>query len=247
MVVSYLEEYLNFCHELLKRWGVFVEPAWIVVFCCIALFVSLLGGVIGWTRRSAVRKRKNCVLILGAMNSGKTSFFYRMMTERCPKVVTSMAPNRGFARIEGKSVELVDFPGHQRLRAMLDPYLDQAGVVIWFVNSASIASEVIMVSQYLYRVLERTRGAKLVVACNMQDVLSAASCANIQKMLETEIDKLVLSRPGRLAIEGEEGREAVSEFSTPFRFSQCGVYNFVPCSVTNNQVDRVVSQMRKLI
>lgn len=56
------------------------------------------------------------LLLLGHCNSGKTKFLYRLRAGSYPETVTSIEPLETSFDLSGKTIPVVDFPGHARAR-----------------------------------------------------------------------------------------------------------------------------------
>ena len=90
----------------------------------IAIGVGLLVGIVLLfilTRRRLGVVSRRVVLLLGPSDAGKTSLFSQLVHGRSVDTYTSMVENsttKSFSTESGasKSVQLVDLPGHERLR-----------------------------------------------------------------------------------------------------------------------------------
>ena len=123
----------------------------------IAIGVGLLIGIVLLfilTRRRFGVVSRRVVLLLGPSDAGKTSLFSQLVHGRSVDTYTSMVENsttKSFSTGNGassKSVQLVDLPGHERLRvaglevrqfeiiillkSRLSDNCPQSGLKIWF-------------------------------------------------------------------------------------------------------------------
>jgi signal recognition particle receptor subunit beta len=111
--------------------------------------------------------------VLGCCGSGKTRLCYKVCTGDDVDTVTSMeAHSLQMELPSSRSVEVVDFPGHPRLRSGLAKELQSAHCIIFVVDSAALASTARAAAEMLFDVLtdpaiERCKG--LLVVCNKSD------------------------------------------------------------------------------
>lgn len=164
------------------------------------------GGVGG----GSAKKRKGVVLFLGPCGSGKTAMCYRLCHDQMAPTVTSMQACKydGSRLIEGggpSRASLVDYPGHERLRAGVGDALRKADRVVFVLDGSSLAAQIAAGVELLYDVLtdasvEGCRG--LMIALNKSDV-KEAKVSRAKILLQKELDKLRGTR-GTLGTQGEE-------------------------------------------
>ena len=91
-----------------------------------------------------------------------------------------------------RHLELVDIPGHERLRqTALDRYKAGARGLLFVVDSTTVQKQLKDVAEFLYTVLTEPTVAALrpplLVLCNKQDQLQAKGAALIRTQLEREM------------------------------------------------------------
>jgi len=147
-----------------------------------------------WTRK---RTKRTTVLIAGPCDSGKTLMFSQLLHGKPVQTFASMQENSGLYEDDRKKVfNVVDLPGHERLRyAALDKHKDSALAVIYVVDASTIKQQIRDAAEFLFRILSdpvvhRNR-TPVLVACNKQDVaLSAKGAAVIEREVTKEMGLL---------------------------------------------------------
>ena len=82
-------------------------------------------------------KRLDLILLVGPCGSGKTSLFYLWKNGKVPDTVTSQVPNRGFV-VKGVKEEVVDCPGHARLRNSVFELVPRAKKIVFLVDESCV-------------------------------------------------------------------------------------------------------------
>lgn len=102
-----------------------------------------------------------------------------------------MKENEGTYDASGTHYDLVDVPGHQRLRYRYTDYLPVTRAIIFVVDSTTLARQVRFVAEYLYDVLAQKQvqanQIPVLVACNKCDLITALPKDKIQQRLEDEM------------------------------------------------------------
>lgn len=89
-------------------------------------------------------------------------------------------------------MQLIDIPGHERLRdKFFDKFKSGARGIVFVIDSATLQKSVRDVAEYLYVILtdsivDSVR-PKILILCNKQDELSAKGAEIIQSILEKEL------------------------------------------------------------
>lgn len=179
-----------------------------------------------WTSRKSLGR---VVLVCGSSDSGKTSLLGQLVSGKPVETVTSLIENRHPWQAEGgRSVDLVDVPGSERIRgAIVDKYSSGARGILYVVDSATVAKQVRDVAEFLHSILSSPSVAAnsppLMVLCNKQDLAVAKSSQVIRGLLEKELDKVRVSRGSQLAgLEGAQETVYIGKEGRPFEFSQLG-------------------------
>ncbi|CAH9076625.1 unnamed protein product [Cuscuta europaea] len=181
------------------------------------------------------RRSSNTIVLTGLCGSGKTFIFYQLRDGSPPPegTVTSMEPNRDIISLRSEitkddkikcNVDVIDVPGHHRLRSNLDEFLRLAAGVVFVVDAIDFLPNCPAASEYLYDILTKgdvvQKKIPVLVFCNKVDKVTAHTKAFITKQLEREIEKL---RHSRTAV---SDADISNEFTLgtpgePFTFSQC--------------------------
>lgn len=81
----------------------------------------------------------------GLCESGKTVLFSQLLANESRETFTSIAENLGNYRNEesGRSVRVVDIPGHERLRLrFFDQYKNTAKGIIFLIDSTTVQKDI---------------------------------------------------------------------------------------------------------
>jgi len=164
------------------------------------------------------------VWIIGPMGSGKTALFHRLRADASVPTVSSMmandttiSPERrdddGGGSEDKRSVKIVDYPGHPRLRTSLLPGLRLSSVLraVMCVDASKLSrSSLSDAASILYDILtdpavhgERQDGGRMevLIACTHADVGGSRSPMRIKLALSSELDRMVsLAEEGRVCL-----------------------------------------------
>ena len=151
----------------------------VVIFVCVFLWLVFPGffgrrGRGFYKASSKSRKRgPPSLLLVGPMNAGKTSLLLAMQrSQSCangdssaliPDTVTSMEVNEmSVAKVDGKTMAVVDIPGHPRLSALVQEYAQRAKIVAFVIDSADFANRAREVAEALVDIMElANRGSRV--------------------------------------------------------------------------------------
>ena len=97
------------------------------------------------------------VLICGICDSGKTTLLSQLISGKAVQTYTSMTHNKMTFPVENKdSVELVDVPGHERVRAqILDTFSGSARALVFMVDSNTVSKQIRDVAECLHSILSQ--------------------------------------------------------------------------------------------
>ncbi|CAO3628711.1 unnamed protein product [Cunninghamella blakesleeana] len=212
----------------------------ILVVIIIVIFVSL----------SLVKKQQkgNTILLLGIPGAGKTSLFTFLRYDKVASTVTSMKENEGKITIENKTFDLVDMPGHERVRYRYLDFLPVSYKIIFVVDSTTLHNQVRQVAEYLYHILAnpivQQNKTPVLIACNKHDMFTALPIARIKPLLEAEINRLRATRTA--AVEKQESdnmdeQEAYLGYEgEAFQFDHVdNEIEFEQCSILKNDIDNL--------
>ncbi|XP_038979540.1 signal recognition particle receptor subunit beta-like isoform X2 [Phoenix dactylifera] len=177
--------------------------------------------------------KSNTIVLAGLSGSGKTVLFYQLRDGSSQQgTITSMEPNEGTFMLHSemekkgklKPINLVDVPGHSRLRPKLDEFLPHAAGLIFVVDALDFLPNCRAAAEYLYDILTKAsivkRKVPILILCNKTDKVTAHSKEFIRKQLEKEIDKLRTSR-NALSTADIANEHTLGVPGEPFAFSQC--------------------------
>ncbi|KAL9971443.1 hypothetical protein ACROYT_G023965 [Oculina patagonica] len=177
----------------------------------IASFIVILTTVLYLLfGRSGSRGRS--IILVGLTDSGKTLLFSRLSSGKYVMTHTSIKENKDQYKLKGKksgkSFDLIDLPGHQRVRSrFIEQYKNQTRGILFVVDSVNFPREVRDVAEIMYDILGDKYLSKsatsILVVCNKQDLTMAKSQSVIKSQLEKEINTLRVTRAA--ALEGQDG------------------------------------------
>jgi signal recognition particle receptor subunit beta len=229
----------------------------IIIYYIVAPLVAVVGALLlrhllfgkaGTLTAPGLTVRRTKCLLCGPMGSGKTTIWQRLVTGATAKNThTSMVPNVGTVRTENGSFELVDFPGHGRLKDDLAAHLPAAKVIVIVLDAVAATDEHVgthNVASLLARLIEDksvSAGASLVIAANKRDEDASYSAKAIRTMLEKELTTLFAARGAAIGkVAGAAGtKKAASKRSeTGLIFEEGEQFTFeASCSVPVSFVD----------
>jgi signal recognition particle receptor subunit beta len=172
-----------------------------ILIAAIAIIIGtvVLLGIFVAGKKAVSYKKGDLGLILGPCGAGKTSLFYRWsLPETAIKTVTSQAPMRGRV-LKGSSIEIVDFPGHPRLRHGALSLLPRSQKIVFLLDSTS--KDLKVAAEQLFDVFvskELRTDAKLLICRNKVDLRNSKSESVLLGELNDEFEKLRGSRAQQL-------------------------------------------------
>ncbi|KAL3213125.1 hypothetical protein MRX96_035626 [Rhipicephalus microplus] len=184
-----------------------------LMYIIIALVVVIITTIIFFQRRKNLRRG---VLIVGLSDAGKTLLFSQLVGLKKVHTYTSIKENKASYKIPKKgSLNLIDLPGHDRIRVgFLDYFKGLARAVLFVVDSAKFPQEVRDVAEFLYNLLcdpvISQHCPPIMIVCNKQDAPMAKSPKVIQSQLEKEMN--VLRTTQISALESTEGQANKNTF-----------------------------------
>lgn len=206
--------------------GVFVALVVVALTVLLLALRALRGGA-----------RGDAVLLVGPCYSGKTALFTALRDGAAAKTVTSMEESAAAVSLgaKGEALQLVDLPGHPRLRSKLDAHAPRARCVVFVVDAVDFMSSARATAEQLYELLAHPalRRAKpaLLLAANKSERVTAYSAEFIRKRLEKELEQL---RSTRGALEDTSAKrggdvgigkagEAFSFAHVPWKFATAAI------------------------
>ncbi|KAG0746442.1 hypothetical protein G6F57_000512 [Rhizopus arrhizus] len=196
------------------------------------------------------KQSRNTVLLLGICDAGKTSLYTLLRFGEKRSTVSSMKENEGQLAISNKTFDVVDLPGHERVRYRYVDFLPVAQSIVFVIDSTTLNKQVRSVAEYLYDVLAKPQVQKnripVLVACNKSDMITALPTEKIRLMLETEINRLRSTRTARVEQSEEDETEIFLGYEgEDFKFEHVdNELEFVSCSVENKDIEKVQDWIR---
>ncbi|KAJ1309897.1 hypothetical protein OPQ81_006658 [Rhizoctonia solani] len=181
----------------------------------------LIAFIFSFVRRRPSSKRTS-VLILGPSDAGKTALYSSLAFGRALPTHTSIQSNSTlYTTSHGRTLRLVDIPGHPRLRDQFTDYLEDTAAVVFVVDSASIARNGAAVAEHLHSVLRALSTLpasqpvpQLLIHAHKSDIVQKQQAIpRVTAVLERELEKRRAAHTGGVGVEGlgeTEGGEGES-------------------------------------
>ncbi|CAE6520898.1 unnamed protein product [Rhizoctonia solani] len=194
----------------------------------------LIAFILSFTRRRPSSKRTS-VLILGPSDAGKTALYSTLAFGRALPTHTSIQSNSTlYTTSHGRTLRLVDIPGHPRLRGQFTDHLQDTAAVVFVVDSASIARNGAAVAEHLQSVLRALSTLpasqpvpQLLIHAHKSDLVQKhQAVTRVTAVLERELEKRRAAQAGGVGVEGlgetegGEGESGLECTGGTFKFSQ---------------------------
>jgi len=166
--------------------------------------------------RSSSSRRLDLVLLLGPCGTGKTSLFYLWKKGSVPETVTSQTPNRGYVLKErGVKEEIVDCPGHARLRDSAHELVPRAKKIVYLVDESCVkeAAESLFQIFVLPRLHSKT---EMMICVNKMDK-KGSDVATVVEGINREIRLLQKTKTDDGEYVGVEGEDFDITLHAPIR------------------------------
>ncbi|EPB81104.1 hypothetical protein HMPREF1544_12189 [Mucor circinelloides 1006PhL] len=216
----------------------------LLIKAAIAVTVLLVVTVIGLSLFTK-KQSKNTVLLLGISDAGKTAMYILLKNGKNRPTVSSMKENEGQITINNKMFELVDMPGHDRVRYRFADFLPVTRSIVFVIDSTKVSREIRPVAEYLYDVLAKPIVQKqrtpILIACNKADMITALPTEKIKLLLETELNRLRGTRTARVEQQESDEQEAFLGYEgEDFKFDHVdNDIEFESCSVENQDLEKI--------
>eukprot|EP00088_Acartia_fossae_P013644 TRINITY_DN17207_c0_g1_i14.p1 TRINITY_DN17207_c0_g1~~TRINITY_DN17207_c0_g1_i14.p1 ORF type:complete len:258 (-),score=63.94 TRINITY_DN17207_c0_g1_i14:327-1100(-) len=184
----------------------------------VAILVALIVGLVTLALILFISKRRKFgrgILLCGVCDSGKTTLFSQLIQGKPIETYTSLQENTGILSLAGmKPVNLVDIPGHERLRDnILAKYVGSARGIVYVVDSSVVSKQIRDITEFLFNILSNpvvySARPSVLIACNKQDLGLVKGASVIQTLLEKEINALRVSHSNTLQGTDGEGPDHV--------------------------------------
>ncbi|KAI3424957.1 hypothetical protein D9Q98_008338 [Chlorella vulgaris] len=172
----------------------------------------------------------NTVLLVGPCDAGKTTLLHQLCDGSTHLgSVASMVPTEADGQLasekaggatSARPVQLVDIPGHPRVRGQVERYAGRAAGVVFVVDSVDFMPRKTEAAEQLFEVLSAPslarRRVPLLLACNKQDMGSKAHTVDfIRKRLEKELDQMRSTRGALGDVGGGSGGGKAAQLGLP--------------------------------
>jgi signal recognition particle receptor subunit beta len=175
----------------------------IIIAVVAIVVIAIIATLLGRSRRPA----RDLILLLGQCGAGKTTLFYHWSNKGMKniKTVTSQNPNRGFV-LEDIKHEVIDYPGHPRLRSGAFNLMPRADKVVYLIDSTDKGS-LKSVAENLFDIFafkDLSNKTRMMLCFNKSDLTTAMKYEEILTVINQEIESLRKSRSDEfVGIEGE--------------------------------------------
>ncbi|OHT02322.1 Signal recognition particle receptor subunit beta [Tritrichomonas foetus] len=196
------------------------------------IVVTVIVGLVLFLNRAP--KVKN-VYLVGLTGSGKTTLFYKIVAKEKMSTITSQVRNSFTIQENKKTLNLIDLPGHPRIRTEVMNSIKTASAIIFTIDSETVLKYISDVANFLYDILSEPEITKnkvpLLILATKSDIDGARDIDLIQQELEKEIDFIRSNRLKSNYVEdgeseqlfiGEEGKDfAFSQLINPVSYGAC--------------------------
>ena len=197
-------------------------------------------------------KKIKQAFLVGCAGSGKTKLFYHLTTKQNFSTVTSQTKNEFKIMLNKQEVQLVDLPGHPRIRTSVLSTIKVADLLVFVIDSETVLNSISDIANLLYDVLCTPelikKNVPILIVGSKTDIVGSRSIDIIEKELQSEIGFIRDNRQQSNYVDsserssfflGEEGKE--------FEFSQLvNPISFATCSVNNDDSSQVMDFIEKM-
>eukprot|EP00928_Gymnodinium_smaydae_P086970 TRINITY_DN71347_c0_g1_i1.p1 TRINITY_DN71347_c0_g1~~TRINITY_DN71347_c0_g1_i1.p1 ORF type:complete len:259 (-),score=46.89 TRINITY_DN71347_c0_g1_i1:81-857(-) len=206
----------NAAESVATTLGVGFGAAQVIVWLAVLVIAYILLQVVQGAFGGALKTRRalgKSVLLFGQCGSGKTTLFFQLRDGEETSYVSSLKPHRDTFQIKTGSedgdvigpIEVIDFPGHQRLRTKAVALIKEGRCIVYVVD-ADDKQKLKDVAEHLYELLTQQDICELhtpiLLAINKSDLSSARSDKFILDEIDREIEQMRVSRGATL--EGQD-------------------------------------------
>ena len=167
-----------------------------IIIAIVAAVAVLLIVFLVFTLKSD--KRPNNVYIVGCLASGKTKLFYHLVLGQNLSTITSMSENKATLPVGKKFVNLIDLPGHPRIRTQVLTSIKEARAIIFVIDSETVLVKMNDIANLLYDILSTKEIYKnrvpVLVFCGKTDLHNARPVSIIREQLEQEFQYIRTNR-----------------------------------------------------
>ncbi|EGD75079.1 hypothetical protein PTSG_06735 [Salpingoeca rosetta] len=192
--------------------------------------LGILAVVVVFLLRGKAKAKRDTVLLVGPLGTGKTTLFSLLTTGQAMPTQTSLKPNEAALELDtsiNQSLKVKDIPGHERLRGTyLGESAASCAACVYVLDSSTVLRGARPVAEFLYDVLasKDMKAMPVLVLCNKQDVVTAPrKVERIVQKLQNEFTQIRQTRSADVAGLDEAEGAAVflgSKDAEEFEFSQ---------------------------
>ncbi|KAF9477552.1 hypothetical protein BDN70DRAFT_881035 [Pholiota conissans] len=236
-----------------------------------SLVIALLLVFLFFISKKSTKSKGNTFLLVGPVDSGKTTIFCQLISGQSPSTQTSMQPNSSILTLSSnKTIQITDIPGHPRLRNQFEEYLPTTRAIGFVVDANTVSRNALAVAEHLHMVLHALTSLPpsqaqpaLVIIAHKADLFKTSSASNtspstlainrVKSVLERELEKRRAFQVGGVNIEGlgEEGErsdmgglECGEKEGSTFKFDEWegGEISFVATSTSPKSSEKASSE-----
>eukprot|EP00613_Pedinella_sp_CCMP2098_P071614 CAMPEP_0171913926 /NCGR_PEP_ID=MMETSP0993-20121228/12176_1 /TAXON_ID=483369 /ORGANISM="non described non described, Strain CCMP2098" /LENGTH=286 /DNA_ID=CAMNT_0012548107 /DNA_START=28 /DNA_END=888 /DNA_ORIENTATION=- len=202
------------------------------------------------------KQKVDGVVLLGPSGGGKTVILHKLCSAKTVDTLPSMMPsyNQVVVGDSGSKIQVVDFPGHERLRASMLQHVKSAKGVVFVLDATSVRA-IKQAAHLLFHLLtsnEYSSSTPLLVFCNKADQKEAKGSERVKMLLQKEIEGMCKTS-AKMPIAGSDdgdGDELGSSSSSssslgalagyaeagkPFKFDDTGSVTFASGSAIDSE------------
>jgi signal recognition particle receptor subunit beta len=186
-------------------------------------------------------KKKDQILVVGPSGSGKTFLTRKLAYATEPNTV--MSSEASILTSKERKYQLVDFPGHPKLRSQLAEYLPRAKKILFMFDASKTQSQLRDAAEFLYDLFtnpEIDTCGRMLIVCNKSDVKGALPSARVKIVLQNELEKI---KGTRRSLEDGDEKNAMPLGRSDQRFtfdqdSPIEVF-FIDCSAKSGDLQEI--------
>ncbi|KAG2387112.1 hypothetical protein C9374_002147 [Naegleria lovaniensis] len=236
----------------------------LLILAAILLVMAVAGFVVARIlMKNMGLRRGNALMIIGLSDSGKTCLFYKLKDGKVARTQTSVKENYGKfvpKLIQGmeKEIEVVDIPGHSRVRQQLmNQYLPITKKIIYVLDASDFNASTN--AEFLYDILtnrkliDQYKPASLTIICNKADIAFYVK-NHMKRELEKELTTIHNTKKHQHQSIDEDATTAPYPLmeSKEFSFESWSTFRNIPinfefCSVTKENDETFIKVMETVV
>nr|CAG4717908.1 unnamed protein product [Naegleria fowleri] len=209
-------------------------------------------------------RRGNALMVIGLSDSGKTCLFYKLKDGKVVNTHTSVKENYGkfvpklIQGIPEKEIEVVDIPGHSRVRQQLiNQYLPITKKIVYVLDASDFNASTN--AEFLYDILtnrkliDQYKPASFTIICNKADIAFYVK-NHMKRELERELTTIHNTKKHQHQSIDEDVNIAPYPLmeSKEFSFENWSAFRNIPinfefCSVTKEKDETFIKMMENVV